>query len=83
MNPSAMLKGKNMNASDAWVPRAGDYMEKILIVGEVLEYEKDVCALLIPEGYEVEVISTYDASQLKKQKRDLILSEIPEQGVGI
>ena len=58
-------------------------MEKILIVGEVLEYEKDVCALLIPEGYEVEVISTYDASQLKKQKCDLILSEIPEQGVGI
>lgn len=58
-------------------------MEKILIIGEDLVLEKEMCTWLVPDGYEVEVLRSYDYEHLKKKKFDLILSEIPEEGADI
>jgi len=58
-------------------------MEKIFIIGEELEFEAEVSKVLIPEGYDVEVVRDYDYALIKKEACDLILSEIPEDGADL
>ena len=57
-------------------------MKKIFVIGENTKFESEIYNLLALEGYDVELISSFDYDAIRKERCTLILSEIPSWGSG-